>query len=99
MTRSCFAVPLRAFRCGLLLALLSYWLLAEQGWTQEPMPKPLTAEQRERLKERDRLKVEAQKLAQAGKGTEADAAFEKMLAIEREVFGDVHAEVAVSLTA
>jgi CHAT domain-containing protein/tetratricopeptide (TPR) repeat protein len=88
---------LRASRCGLLPALLSCWLLSVQGRTQEPMPKPLTDQQRERLKERDRLFSEVQKLAKAGKLEEANAVFEKKLAIEREVFGEVHAVVADSL--
>jgi CHAT domain-containing protein/tetratricopeptide (TPR) repeat protein len=61
------------------------------------MPRPLTPQQRERLKERDRLFSEAEKLNQAGKLLEALAVFEKKLAIEREVFGDVHAVVADSL--
>ncbi len=97
MTQSCLAVPLGVARCGLLLTVLSCWLLAEQVRTQEPMPKPLTAAQRERLKERDRLFSEAQKLERAGKLTDMMAALEKKLAIEREVFGDVHAVVADSL--
>jgi CHAT domain-containing protein/tetratricopeptide (TPR) repeat protein len=96
MTPSRFAGPLRA-GYGLLLAMVSCWLLTEQGRTQEPMPKPLTDQQRERLQERDRLLSEAQKLAQAGKLMEANTAFEKKLAIEREVFGEVHDVVADSL--
>ncbi len=97
MPQSRFAMRVRASRCGLLLAMVSCWLLADQARTQEPMPQPLTAEQRERLKERDRLTGEAQKLAQAGKLPELIAVLEKELAIEREVFGNLHADVADSL--
>jgi tetratricopeptide (TPR) repeat protein len=91
-------VRLRAAGWWLLLALVSSWPAAAVGRADEPMPKPLTAEQRERLKERDRLFAEIQKLNQAGKAAEMVTAMEKKLAIEREVFGDVHEEVAGSLT-
>src|SRR5438552_5096886 len=63
----------------------------------EPKPPPLTAAQKERLKERDRFGAETQKLRQAGKLAEAIAAAEKMLAIERDVFGNGHEDVAGSL--
>jgi tetratricopeptide (TPR) repeat protein len=65
----------------------------------EPKPpeKPRTPEQRERLRERDRLAAEVPKLLQAGKEAEAVAAWQTKLAIEREVFGTAHPEVAASL--
>ena len=55
-------------------------------------------ERQERLQERDRkLWAEAQRLRAQGKLDEAITAAEKMLAIEREVLGAEHPEVAVSL--
>jgi hypothetical protein len=51
-----------------------------------------------KLKERDSLFAEVKKLQAAGKLMEAIAAAEKMLVIEREVFGPVHSEVADSLS-
>src|SRR5262249_36026011 len=62
-----------------------------------PGRKPLTAAQQEWLKERDRRNAEARKLPAPGKLDEAVAAGEKNLAIEREVFGERHADVVGSL--
>src|SRR5262245_26567393 len=59
--------------------------------------KPLTEEHKAKLKERDRLDAEATKLGEAGKLDEMVAVWEKKLALERAVFGDVHEEVAASL--
>jgi CHAT domain-containing protein/tetratricopeptide (TPR) repeat protein len=64
---------------------------------EQPRPQPLTDKQKARLKERDRLFAEAKKLAQAGKLAETIGALEKVLAIEREVFGAVHEKVALTL--
>jgi CHAT domain-containing protein/tetratricopeptide (TPR) repeat protein len=63
----------------------------------EPQPKPLTEEQKAKLKERDRLAAEALKFGSAGKLDQMIALLEKKLALERAVFGDVHEEVAASL--
>ena len=63
----------------------------------EPKPAPLSKEQQDKLKERDRLDTEARKLRSEGKLPEAIAAAEKMLALERQLFGDVHPKVAGSL--
>ena len=60
-------------------------------------PKPLTAEQQARLKEGNHLAAEAKKLYQMGKLAEAVAAWQKKLAIDREVYGDVHEQVAQSV--
>ncbi len=60
-------------------------------------PKPLTQEQQEKLKERDRLTAEVQKFRKEEKLAEAIAACEKRLAIEQEVFGDLHDDVIASL--
>jgi hypothetical protein len=79
-----------------LMALGWFGVTAPQG-ADPPKPKPLTEKQKARLKERDRLQAEAEKLARAGKLAEAIATMEKGLAIERAVYGDVHAEVAGSL--
>ena len=64
---------------------------------QAAATKPPTAAQQERLKKRDHCFREAQRLRREGKLEEAITATEKMLAIGREVFGDVHADVAFSL--
>jgi CHAT domain-containing protein len=82
--------------------LLSWALLAGMGWPGATAggpgekPKPLTAAQQARLKEGDRLAAEAHKLEQAGQLAEAVAAWQKKLAIDRAVYGDVHEQVAQS---
>jgi hypothetical protein len=84
-------------------ALLVVWLLNPASTCAQPKPAdpakpaPLTAAQQERLKERDRLVAEVGKLRAAGKLAEAIAACANKLAIEREVYGNVHDEVAGSL--
>jgi CHAT domain-containing protein/tetratricopeptide (TPR) repeat protein len=79
---------------GILMVLLT---VAAIALADEPKPKQLTEEQKARLKERDRLDAEAHKLAKAGKPDQIIALWEKKLAIEREIFGDVHEEVISSL--
>ncbi|HEY7428890.1 MAG TPA: tetratricopeptide repeat protein, partial [Gemmataceae bacterium] len=64
--------------------------------TESPKPSP-TREQQEKLKERDLYLAEANRLQREGKLVEAIAAAGKKLAIERQVFGDVHEDVAGSL--
>lgn len=55
----------------------------------QPAPTPkLTPQQQEKLKERDRLFGEANKLIKDGKLVDAMATAEKALAIEREIFTD-----------
>jgi Tetratricopeptide repeat len=61
-----------------------------------PSPR-LTAEQQERLKERDRLAQEAGRLKTHGKLLEAVRAAEAMLAIEREVLGETSEDAIGSL--
>jgi WD40 repeat protein/Flp pilus assembly protein TadD len=63
----------------------------------QPQPAPLTPEQQTRLKERNQLFAEAQKLRGEGKVADAVAAAQKMLDIERDVLGGDHKEVADSL--
>ena len=57
----------------------------------------MTAAQQQRLKERDHYSEASAKLRKEGKLPEAIATAEKMLAIEREVFGNDHLDVAGSL--
>jgi CHAT domain-containing protein/Tfp pilus assembly protein PilF len=85
-------VPVRPLVLGLGLLLG----LGVFGFAQQPA-KQLTLKQKEMLKERDRFQKECQARYDEGKLPEAIAAAEKMLAIERSVFGDVHQEVVESL--
>src|SRR5262249_20623665 len=78
------------------LCLVLLFLVAAVNGQQPTPPKPLTPEQQEQLKERDRFEKDAQTCRQAGKFSEAVVAAEKMLAIERAVFGDFHQDVAGS---
>src|SRR5258708_4710387 len=81
-----------------LLFALSLPALMSRVVADEPkMRPPLTAAQQARLKERDRYAAEAEKLWMAGKQAEAVAAWERKIAIEREVLGKTHEEVAKSL--
>ena len=66
----------------------------------QPTPTPpakLTPEQVEKLNTRVGLLNEAYKLQAAGKPADARAAFEKVLAVEREVLGDTHPDAVASL--
>src|SRR5947209_8678694 len=82
-------------RClALILILVCLPVLAQE---QPKLPPALTKEQQDKLKERDRFQKEAEKLWAEGKLTEAVAVAEKMLAIERAVFGNFHEDVAGSL--
>jgi CHAT domain-containing protein/Tfp pilus assembly protein PilF len=82
-----------------LVLCLAGWLLTGPTGAEppEPKPAPLTKEQQEKLKERDQLAREAVRLRMQGRLTEALAAAAKTLTLERQVFGDVHPEVAGSL--
>jgi CHAT domain-containing protein/tetratricopeptide (TPR) repeat protein len=77
-----------------LLALLASALTQRPADAVAPPVPGLNSEQRIKLKERDRWLAEAQKLFREGKVAEAIKAAEKMLAIERALFGDVHEEIA-----
>ena len=80
-----------------LLACGTMWCITAASAEDSP-PKPeLTAVQQKRLKERDAFKLECRQHRQAGKLAEAIEATQKMLAIEREVFGEEHDEVLVSM--
>jgi CHAT domain-containing protein len=63
----------------------------------EPVQSSLSPEQRQKLKERDRLQVEVQKQESGGRLAEAIAAARKKLALERQVFGEVREDVAGTL--
>jgi CHAT domain-containing protein/tetratricopeptide (TPR) repeat protein len=85
-----------------LICLTVLLLSCRGGLAQEPRPgagkqPPLTPAQRERLKERDRLGAEFEKLLRAGEDAKAIRAWEKKLAIEREVLGKAHEDVVSSL--
>jgi CHAT domain-containing protein/tetratricopeptide (TPR) repeat protein len=81
------------------LAVVLAWLLGGDSIVRPAAPPPpgLTAEQRERLKERGRLSAEVQTLQQKGRLAEAVESAQRLLALERAVFGDVHEDVARSL--
>lgn len=88
----------------LILAVLTSCLVAvPRSAAQQPPPgaptaaRPLTPQQQERLRERDRLWKEMQRLRAAGQLPQAIAALEKVLAIEREILGRDHEDVAGSL--
>jgi tetratricopeptide (TPR) repeat protein len=57
----------------------------------------LTAEQRELLAERDQLRREVQNLRGDGKLAEAVERVERIVSVERELFGEVHLDIARSL--
>jgi CHAT domain-containing protein/tetratricopeptide (TPR) repeat protein len=80
---------------GVFLAVLG--LLGMASLLRADPPKPLTQEQQARLKERDRFFAEVRKQYKAGKLAEAVAAMEKVVGIERTVFGKAHARVADAL--
>ncbi len=76
---------------------------AVTAWAQGQPPGAVPAsklsedEKARRLAERDRYKQEAIRLSQAENIEETTAAFEKKLAIEREVLGNLHEDVVGSL--
>jgi len=64
---------------------------------EPPSPGAQPTDRQQRLAERDRLRVQTRKLQVAGRLDEAVAAAEKMLAIERQLYGNVDPEIAVSV--
>jgi tetratricopeptide (TPR) repeat protein len=93
-------IPILPIVTGLVI---SAGLGSAAAWSQNPPPGPAPAsklsevEKARRLAEGDRYAREAIRLAQAGKIAEAIAAFEKNLAIEREVLGELHEDVVGAL--
>jgi CHAT domain-containing protein/tetratricopeptide (TPR) repeat protein len=90
-------VPRRRFAVtsiaiAVLTAACSYSAPCPRAFAQEP-----GQDAKEQLKERDRLRIESQKLRGEGKLAEAIAAAEAMLAIERKVLSADDPDLAVSL--
>jgi CHAT domain-containing protein/Tfp pilus assembly protein PilF len=83
--------------CCPCLALGAAWALAQALLVAGPPA--LRPEQQERLRQRQCLQAEANERKEAGRLAEAVAAADKALALARQVFGDVHDEVASSLEA
>jgi hypothetical protein len=69
-----------------VVCLICLWAAVSSAAGPPAQEQKLTPQQQERLKERDRYAKETQKLRSGGKLTEAMAACQKMLAIERGVF-------------
>ena len=93
MLRRTFAVAL-----GLGLSLSpSLFTGIANAQTPPPTAELPATERAERLKERDRLWTEAQKLRSDGKLAEAIATGRKMLAIERDVLAADHEDLLISL--
>jgi CHAT domain-containing protein/Tfp pilus assembly protein PilF len=76
----------------LLVLCLAAWLMVGNAGAEppEPKPAPLTQDQRDKLKERDQLLQEANRLARDNQVDKANALVEKALTITREVLGDQH---------
>jgi CHAT domain-containing protein/Tfp pilus assembly protein PilF len=72
-------------------------LLAWSPHGDAQAPPKLTGAQKKKLVERDRFLKDALAFEKAGKITDAIAAAEKMLAIERPIYGNVHPEIVGSL--
>jgi CHAT domain-containing protein/Tfp pilus assembly protein PilF len=87
--------PLVSWVAGLVLAALCSGQVA---LAQQAAADALVQMKRqERLKERDRLRAEGNRLLKQGKLAEVIPVVEKVLAIERAVLGKTHADVADSL--
>ncbi|MSQ97650.1 MAG: tetratricopeptide repeat protein [Gemmataceae bacterium] len=86
------AISLRFLVVALMLMLGS----SRPGFAQPPA-KVLTAEQKEKLKERDAFWKQSLQFSSEGKLPEAIAAADRALAIERVVHGPEHREVVVTL--
>jgi tetratricopeptide (TPR) repeat protein/CHAT domain-containing protein len=81
----------------MLCAIVSSWLLPAAPGQPAQEPRELTAPQKEKLKERDRLAEEVSRLRGAGSVKEAVEVMEKVLALEREILGSDNEDVAGSL--
>ncbi len=89
---SAVVIPLRR----IAIVMLGLMPLAVLHAQQSKAP-PLTAAQKARIQERNRLIAQANALARQGETAKAITAAEGALAIEREVYGDSHRSVAESL--
>ena len=83
---------LRRLACSLLFSGMLCGLTSALAEDSPPLPE-LTASQQERLKESRALWMQGSDLLEAGKIAEAIAVEEKVLAIEREIFGNEHDRV------
>jgi tetratricopeptide (TPR) repeat protein/CHAT domain-containing protein len=90
-------LPRHGTSISLFICLFSASFLLKALGDDPPAPPALTEQQQQRLKERDQLKSEAEKLEKDGDFTTALAAVEKKLAIEREVLGDQHDDTTSTL--
>ena len=98
LSRIALSIPTRRPIGLLLLALLVNWpSLNPARGEGPPRPPETTAEQRQSQEKRNRLEKRAQELRAQGKLDAAVAAVEAMLALDREVLGEAHADVARSL--
>lgn len=80
-----------------VLAMRMVCLLAATGADDVRLVTPLTEAQKGRIQERDAILKRAEELVQTRKWQEAIGEVEKMLAIERMVFGNEHDDVIGSL--
>jgi CHAT domain-containing protein/tetratricopeptide (TPR) repeat protein len=94
----------RILTVPLLTALvISTVLAASTAWAKDqlrgtaPAPRLSDAERARHLQDRDEMRAEVMKLAQAGKQDEAVAAAVKELALTRKVRGELHEDVVDSL--
>src|SRR5262245_39474878 len=87
----------RACLSALLMGLVFVPFVAERAIPGDAGAKTLTAEQKEKLKERDRLVPQIRKLRGEGKLEDAAGLLEKMLALEKSIFGEARDEIAESL--
>jgi hypothetical protein len=94
------AVDFRRWTCVVAIGvfvLLASPAIAQQAKAPAPPKPPLTQADKARLKKLVEWEAEMRALREAGKIEEAIAAGKRILAVEREVLGDVHAKVATSL--
>jgi CHAT domain-containing protein/tetratricopeptide (TPR) repeat protein len=82
---------------ALVLALPLCQAAKEQGQASSGKESSLTRERKAKLQERDALIPQIRKLNDAGELDEAARLLEKMMALEKAIFGPVHDEVAGSL--
>lgn len=89
-------MPVRASSLSQFVAVVTLLVSSTPAMVQPPA-KDLTAQQKDMLKESERLDKERSALEKAGKLAEAIVVLNKKLAFERSLFGDVHENVVDSL--
>ena len=83
-------------RCLLLVFALSGFSVCTPIFSQDsaaPAPSPSAADTETKLRARDELWQQAQALQSAGKAAEAITAGERVLTLERELYGNTHEEL------